>query len=64
MNIRIDDYYISVDNQNTISICIDGQMIIQQTVKSRKREDIIHDAVRFINDYNDRHSLEWGGDQK
>lgn len=64
MNIRIDDYYISVDNQNIISICIDGQMIIQQTVKSRKREDIIHDAVRFINDYNDRHSLEWGGDQK
>ena len=60
MNIRIDNYYISVNNRGIINICIDGQMIIQESTKFTKIEDVMNDAVRLIIEYNKRHNLKWG----
>ena len=60
MNIQVDNYYISVNKHGIISICVDGQMIIHNRTRYTKREDIISDAVRLINEYNKRHNLSWG----
>lgn len=61
MYLRIDDYYISVNNMY-MSICIDGQNIIHQRLKpndTQSRARLAHVAIEAINGYNYTHDLEW-----
>lgn len=61
MNIRIDNYYINYNENNGIySVCIDGQMIIHDSVIHNSRACAVMSIVQSIEDYNDRHKLKWG----
>lgn len=60
LNIRIDNYYISVSNR-LVSICIDGQNIIHERLLNEcTRRNVVRESMIMIENYNAFHGLEWG----
>lgn len=60
MNVQIDNYYISTDENGYLKVCIDGQNIIHDRANCFTRKDIIVYSVYAIKNYNERHGLKWG----
>lgn len=60
MNIRIDNYYINYNENNGIySVCVEGQMIIHDSVIHNSKACAVMSIIQSIEDYNDRHNLKW-----
>lgn len=60
LNMRIDNYYISVSNR-LMSICLDGQNIIHERLLNEcTRLNVAREAIIMIQNYNIYHNCEWG----
>ena len=63
MNLRIDNYYISVSSGENkyIKVCLDGQNIIHKRFMGNiNRKSVADVAIDLIEKYNSRNKIKWG----